>query len=188
MSQVPPPPPPPPGWGPPGPPPSPPASGSNRSVLVLVLVSLLVVGGGAVVLLNRGGDESSQDDTTSSTTTTTLAGDPGGMAPTGGASPEQAVQGYIDAVVDADCAAMVAHLTENMLSGQDRARAVDSCESTSENQPEMASVMSSLALRATDEEDGVARIEGHADFEGNPLLIVFTLVQEGDTWLVDDIA
>jgi len=82
---------------------------------------------------------------------------------------------------------VVAVSSKKKLSGMDRAMAVDECESTAENQPDMARLLAGLDLGATDEEAGVARIEGHADFEGSPLIIVFTVVQDGDAWLIDNV-
>lgn len=52
----------------------------------------------------------------------------------------------------------------------------------------IARVPCALELRGTEEEGGVARIEGYADLQGSTVLIVFTLVQYGDAWLIDNIA
>jgi hypothetical protein len=170
---------------------------------VLLVVGLLIVVGGGAFLLTSGGDdeESGQGDTT-----TTSAGDEdqdgsssgsdsqedGNASSSGGGSAEQAeavVRAYLDVVHEGDCETMTSLVTENMLAGMTREMAVDDCESRAAEEPEGLGIFASLEVRTVSEEDGVATVITDAELDGQPPLIVtFTLVPGGDSWLIDNIS
>ena len=195
-------------WGPEPGYDEPPEPGSSSATLVILLavIAVLVVGGGAFFLM--GGS----DDEESSSSSTTIAGqgagsgeddsgdssgsDDGGSdgdepAATADMAPEEVVDSWIQAGLDADCAALYAVTTDEMHMGMDEAMFVEDCEAAgTANDPTMTQAFETMELVPVqfDDSGDVATVRGFADIQGSSLEMVFTLVNEGGGWLIDNVA
>lgn len=215
---VPPPPPdggwgPPPGGDPAAPQPAPAPAASNKLLLIaLAVVAVLVVGGGALMMSGGGDDEEAGQGGTSSTTG--ISGDQGGgpteaagegdgsSGPDGeggggqgrpapavtSADPTVIVEAFLAAIVEGDCETQMSLLSENMSSGMTPEMAIEECELINDSPESIAPVYADMEVRDPQVDGDVATVMGMGELDGSPLQMTFTLIRDGDTWLIDDIA
>jgi hypothetical protein len=164
---------------------------------------LLVFAVGGAVLLASGDGEPGEAGPGPSTPAAAEVGDEGegepapvpggpaggdGSAVPGGDDPEGVVESYVAASGAGDCQAMVSLVTESMLAGMTREMAVDECETLGGGDPQTLQAYATLEVSNVDDQGDVATVDCRGEFDGSPLLMSFTVVRQGDTWLIDGIS
>lgn len=114
--------------------------------------------------------------------------DGGGSAVPGGSDPEGVVESYVAAGGAGDCQAMVSLVTEGMLAGMTREMAVEECEALGGGDPQLRQAYATLEVNGVDDDGDVATVDCRGEVDGSPLLMSFTVVRQGDTWLIDGIS
>lgn len=104
-----------------------------------------------------------------------------------GAEPEEVVSAYVEAGADGDCDTMLTLITDSMLAGRTPEDAVESCRDQAASDPDHLAAFTTLEIGNVEEDGETATVEGHGDHQGTALLLVFSLVRDGDSWLVDSI-
>jgi hypothetical protein len=104
------------------------------------------------------------------------------------ANPEEIVEAFLAATVEGDCETQVSLMTGNMLTGMTPEMAIEECQLMFESDDSAAPIYADMELVDPQVDGDIATVTGMGELDGTPLQMTFTLVREGDSWLVDDIA
>lgn len=157
-----------PGWGPPAPIPPIPRRKSKAGLVVVLLALLAGAGGlGAFLLLDEDDSEKETTETEAASSSsesgeTSGTGDDGADGPDTSAerSPEDTLRGWVQALQDRDCEALVDHITkETWLSAGDREKGVANCRTGIEDAAQELDGADLLGVTLVSEDDDHAVVE-----------------------------